>query len=272
MKKLKEIFQYLGIKRKAPDIECTSLEVDSRQVKKGSLFVALKGTKANGLDYAKKAYELGAVAIMFEEGNTPSEELLKEVPVPFIKLSAKRNLGEFCSFFYDEPSKRLGLIGITGTNGKSTITQLIAQWLSVTFSTKCAVFGTLGYGFLPTLKKSSNTTLDAVRLQQTLNEMVNEGARFAALEVSSIGVCEGRIDGCTFVAGGFTNLTRDHLDYHKTMENYAKAKEDFLRRVPKERLVINVDNEQGCKYADTFGKCVAYSCKSDFMGSVSSLI
>ena len=80
MKKLKEIFQYLGIKRKAPDIECTSLEVDSRQVKKGSLFVALKGTKANGLDYAKKAYELGAVAIMFEEGNTPSEELLKEVP------------------------------------------------------------------------------------------------------------------------------------------------------------------------------------------------
>lgn len=77
----------------------------------------------------KKAYELGAVAIMFEEGNTPSEELLKEVPVPFIKLSAKRNLGEFCSFFYDEPSKRLGLIGITGTNGKSTITQLIAQWL-----------------------------------------------------------------------------------------------------------------------------------------------
>lgn len=102
--------------------------------------------------------------------------------------------------------------------------------------------------------------------------MVNEGARFAALEVSSIGVCEGRIDGCTFVAGGFTNLTRDHLDYHKTMENYAKAKEDFLRRVPKERLVINVDNEQGCKYADTFGKCVAYSCKSDFMGSVSSLI
>lgn len=272
MKKLKEIFQYLGIKRKAPDIECTSLEVDSRQVKKGSLFVALKGTKANGLDYAKKAYELGAVAIMFEEGNTPSEELLKEVPVPFIKLSAKRNLGEFCSFFYDEPSKRLGLIGITGTNGKSTITQLIAQWLSVTFSTKCAVFGTLGYGFLPTLKKSSNTTLDAVRLQQTLNEMVKEGARFAALEVSSIGVCEGRIDGCTFVAGGFTNLTRDHLDYHKTMENYAKAKEDFLRRVPKERLVINVDNEQGCKYADTFGKCVAYSCKSDFMGSVSSLI
>ena len=87
MKKLKEIFQYLGIKRKAPDIECTSLEVDSRQVKKGSLFVALKGTKANGLDYAKKAYELGAVAIMFEEGNTPSEELLKEVPVPLDRKS-----------------------------------------------------------------------------------------------------------------------------------------------------------------------------------------
>ncbi|MGN0895085.1 MAG: Mur ligase family protein [Succinivibrio sp.] len=228
MKTLKEVYRYLGIRKKVEtDIEFNDLEVDSRNVKAGNIFIALKGTKVNGLDYAQKAIDAGALAIVYEQGNEPNEQLIKSVKIPFIKLPAKKNLGEFCSWFYDNPSTSLSLIGVTGTNGKSTITQLLAQWLSGSFSNKCAVLGTLGYGFLPKLEKSSNTTLDAVRLQRTLAGMVKQGARYAALEVSSIGVCEGRIDGCHFAAGGFTNLTRDHLDYHKTMEEYASAKFRF---------------------------------------------
>ena len=272
MKTLKEIISFAGVRRKVEDITVTSLELDSRKVEKGTLFIALKGSKVNGLNFMKKAQDSGAVAILHEADNVPDEKQLVDITIPVIKLPARKSLGEFCSWFYDEPSKKLGLIGITGTNGKSTITQLIAQWLSDSFSSKCAVLGTLGVGFLPNLKHSANTTLDAVNLQKTLAQMVDKGARYAALEVSSIGVCEGRIAGCHFSAGGFTNLTRDHLDYHKTMENYAKAKEDFLRMVPPSRVVINVDNEQGERYSSILGRCVAFSCSPDFFSSTTSLL
>ena len=272
MKTLKEVYRYLGIRKKVEtDIEFNDLEVDSRNVKAGNIFIALKGTKVNGLDYAQKAIDSGALAIVYEQGNEPDEQLIKSVKIPFIKLPAKKNLGEFCSWFYDNPSISLSLIGVTGTNGKSTITQLLAQWISGSFSNKCAVLGTLGYGFLPKLEKSSNTTLDAVRLQRTLADMVKQGARYAALEVSSIGVCEGRIDGCHFAAGGFTNLTRDHLDYHKTMEEYASAKFRFLERVPSSRVAVNLDDAEGQRMAERLGNVIAYSCSPDFSGSSASL-
>ncbi len=272
MKTLKEICSFLGIRKKPEAVECRDLEIDSRKVEKGDIFVALKGTKVNGLKFMAKAQQLGAVAILHESDNVPTEAMLRDITIPLIKLPSKVSLGEFAAWYYDNPSKKIGLIGITGTNVKSTITQLIAQWLSNSLSSKCAVLGTLGYGFLPDLVKSSNTTLDAVNLQKTLSNLIEQGARYAALEVSSIGVCEGRIDGCNFSAGGFTNLTRDHLDYHQTMDNYAKAKEDFLVRVPHNRLVINVDNEQGCKYCEDLGKCVVYSCKPDFYSSTAALM
>lgn len=272
MKSLKQIYAFLGIKKKAQDLSFNDLEVDSRQVKAGDLFVALKGTKVNGLDYAQTAQKNGALGILYTNDNEPSEELKASLEIPLIKLGTKKSLGQFCSYFYDDPSSKLGLIGITGTNGKSTITQLIAQFLDKGFALKCAVLGTLGYGFLPNLHKSANTTLDSVRLHKTLNQLLKEGAKYASLEVSSIGVCEGRIDGCNFVSGGFTNLTRDHLDYHKTMENYAKAKLEFLKQVPYSKLVINADNEQGLKYAEEFGKCVVYSCKQDFFSTSASLL
>lgn len=270
MKTLKEVYKFLGIRRKVDEVKLTDLEVDSRAVKSGTLFVALKGTRVNGLDYAKKAQDLGASAILHMADNEPTDEQKDGITIPFVKFSDKKNFGEFCSWFYDNQSTQLGLIGITGTNGKSTITQLIAQYLSDSLDSKCAVLGTLGFGFLPNLEKSSNTTLDSVRLHKTLHNLVEQGARYAALEVSSIGVCEGRIDGCQFVSGGFTNLTRDHLDYHKTMEDYAKAKEDFLARVPQSKLAINVDNEQGAKFAEKYGNCIAYSCKPNFFSTVSA--
>lgn len=271
MKTLKEIFSFLQSRKKAPEIQAQDLEVDSRAVKSGDVFVAVKGTKVNGLDYALKAQEQGAVLIVYENDNELSDELLEKLAIPALKIPAKKTLADFASWFYDEPSKRLGLIGVTGTNGKSTITQLIAQWFAA-IDVKCAVLGTLGFGFLPKLEKSANTTLDCVRLQRSLSSMAEAGARYAALEVSSIGVCEGRIDGCTFAAGGFTNLTRDHLDYHGTMENYAKAKGQFLQMLPQARAVINVDNEQGVKYAEDMSNCVVYSVSKNFTYSSASSI
>jgi UDP-N-acetylmuramoyl-L-alanyl-D-glutamate--2,6-diaminopimelate ligase len=272
MKKLKQIVSFLGLKKKVEDIEVLDLEIDSRKIKEGSAFLALKGTRTNGLKYMRSAQEAGAAAILYQEKNPPSDEDLEGITIPVIKIPKDKKIGLLASWFYDNPSNKIGLIGITGTNGKSTITQLIAQWLSFGMDTKCAVLGTLGFGFLPDLQKSSNTTLDAVTLQKTLYQMVHQGAHYAALEVSSIGAVEGRIDGCTFSAAGYTNLTRDHLDYHKTMENYAEAKLNFLKRVPPKRIVLNVDNEQGIKYSEELHGCVAYSCKSDFFSSTNSLL
>ena len=271
MKTLKEIFAFLQSRKKAPEGAALDLEVDSRAVNPGDVFVAVKGTKVNGLDYALKAQEKGAALIVYENDNELPESLEAQLVIPALKIPAKKTLADFASWYYDEPSSRLGLIGITGTNGKSTITQIIAQWFNA-IDIKCAVFGTLGYGFLPKLHKSANTTLDTVRLQRSLRQVLDEGARYATLEVSSIGVCEGRIDGCTFACGGFTNLTRDHLDYHGTMENYAKAKGDFLDRVPENRLVINVDNEQGVKYAENRNRCVVYSVSPTFIQSSASVM
>ena len=272
MKKLKQIVSFLGLKKKVEDVEVLDLEIDSRKIKEGSAFLALKGTRTNGLKYMRSAQEAGAAAILYQDKNPPSDEDLEGVTIPVIKIPKDKKIGLLASWFYDNPSNKIGLIGITGTNGKSTITQLIAQWLSFGMDTKCAVLGTLGFGFLPDLQKSSNTTLDAVTLQKTLNQMVHQGAHYAALEVSSIGAVEGRIDGCSFSAAGYTNLTRDHLDYHKTMEKYAEAKLNFLKRVSPKRIVLNVDNEQGIKYSEELHGCVAYSCKSDFFSSTNSLL
>ena len=227
---LQEVAAFLEEDKNVGSCSLSTLEEDSRQVVKGSLFYAHKGHTVDGFDFMLKAQEQGAAAVICDCDAEPSQEQLKDVSIPVLHLKKGMTIGEFASWFYFNPSSKLRLIGITGTNGKSTVTQLIAQYFAL-FNRKCAVFGTLGYGFLPNLKQSSNTTLSAVALQKALAEVVKEGADYAALEVSSIGVCEGRIDGCVFSGGAFTNLTRDHLDYHKTMENYAKAKREFLNRV-----------------------------------------
>ncbi len=272
MKKLKQIVSYLGIRKAVNDVDVLDLEIDSRKVKDGTAFVALKGTKTNGLKFIKKAQDAGAVAILYEAENTPEKEDLEGITIPLVKIPKDKSIGKLASWFFDNPSNKIGLIGITGTNGKSTITQLIAQWLSFGFNTKCAVLGTLGFGFLPNLQKSANTTLDAINLQRALNQLVNDGAHYAALEVSSIGFKEGRVDGCNFSGAGFTNLTRDHLDYHHTMENYANAKLGFLKQINPKRIVVNVDNECGVKFSEELQGCVAYSCKSDFFSSTNSLL
>ncbi len=256
LSELKEFCAYRGSVDGAAQID--DLQTDSRKAGPKTVFVALRGTRVNGLDYALKAQEAGAAAVIVPEDNRPSLELLEKLRVPVFVLPKKKALSELADWFYDSPSQRLGLIGVTGTNGKSTTVELIAQWLT-RLNRKCAVLGTLGVGFLPDLEKTANTTLDAISLQRTLHNLLAKGARYAAMEVSSIGAAEGRVDNCRFVAGGYTNLTRDHLDYHGTMENYADAKARFLSMVTLGHLAVNIDNSQGLKYASTFPHSVLYS-------------
>lgn len=186
--------------------------------------------------------------------DTPEAKAIAAVKMVRLVLPRHKSLGGLASFIYGNPSERLRVIGVTGTNGKSTITHLIAQMLEEC-GHKCAILGTLGHGFLGQLEHSDNTTLDAISLQRELKRYADEGADYAVMEVSSIGFCEGRVSGVTFYAGAFSNLSRDHLDYHVTMEDYFSSKLNFLRRIPSTRLVVNCQNESGKRIAEAIPNC-----------------
>ena len=194
-------------------------------------------------------------------GETPEAAAISDARMLRLVLPTTRNLSALAGFIYDNPSEKLRLIGVTGTNGKSTITSLIAQMLT-SCGQKCAVFGTLGYGFLDDLQPAANTTLDAISMQRELANYVEKGAKYAVMEVSSIGFCEGRVSGLSFYAGAFSNLSRDHLDYHKTMEDYFEAKLNFLRMIPVKHLVINEEGEYGAQLVEQFPEACRVSFKS----------
>lgn len=220
----------------------SSLESDSRKVTAGAAFIAVPGAH-DGHAYIKDALLKGArLVIVTKEEEVPdavkADPLYKErALVPEIPV----RVGEFAAWFYDSPSLKMRVLGVTGTNGKSTVTHMLASLLE-SEGKKCAIFGTLGNGFLGSLHKSPNTTLEPVELQKELAAMADQGATWVAMEVSSIGVCEGRVEGIFFRGGGFTNLTRDHLDYHKTEAAYFEAKKRFLKTVPARNLCVN-DND-----------------------------
>ncbi len=264
---LKDLCDFVGAKADQSNLgaEIRFLQTDSRLCDEFSVFVPLNGTRVNGCDFLKNAQEHGAAAVLISNDNKPSDAQLQGIHIPLIYMDKDAYFyAMVAAWLNNYPSKKLKLIGITGTNGKSTITSLISQWLALVSGVKVGLLGTLGYGFLPNLHKSANTTLDAINLQRVLGEMVKADARYAVMEVSSIGVCEGRIQECEFAAGGFTNLTRDHLDYHKTMENYAKAKKKFLDMLPEDHVVINVDDNCGESFAKDYPECIAISYKKNY--------
>ena len=203
--------------------------------------------------------ELAAACYRATDGSAAAKAINK-VKMLRLVLPHNKSLSALAGFIYGNPSQKLRLIGVTGTNGKSTITNLIAQMLNAC-GHKTALFGTLGYGFLDDLQPSANTTLDAISLQRELAHYVELGADYAVMEVSSIGFCEGRVSGLTFHAGAFSNLSRDHLDYHQTMEEYFQAKLNFLRMIPPTRLVINCAQEVGRRVNEAVPNC--YTVKLD---------
>lgn len=261
---LKEICLYLNIPFEFDyNPQITDIEQDSRKVTPGSMFYARIGGRTDGRNYLDQAIANGAVAILCDYNyqlNTTQKQQCVNIPV--ITLPEQYSIGAFANWFYDYPSNSVKVIGITGTNGKTTCTHMLAS-LITNLGYKCAVMGTIGYGFLPDLKPCANTTMDALDIQKTLSLLHREGAEYVAMEVSSIGVCENRVKYVEFAAGGFTNLTRDHLDYHENMDAYADAKRQFLNKVPAERVAINIHDKYGNDFAHILAQSILVGYKTD---------
>ncbi len=228
------------------NIEITAVTTDSRKVKPGTLFCAVKGHTLDGHDFIEDAKARGASAVLTE----------KEVPGLYHRL------GELADFFYDQPSKHLKLIGVTGTNGKTSTTHYLAELLYL-IGEKSAVIGTVGNGPWGHLLEATNTTPDVITLHQLLREYVNTGIKWVVMEVSSHALDQNRIDAARFFGAIFTNLTQDHLDYHKTMAAYGAAKAKLFQHP---ELKIAVFNEED-PFSKTIIKGTSLSCQCFFYNS-----
>jgi UDP-N-acetylmuramoyl-L-alanyl-D-glutamate--2,6-diaminopimelate ligase len=222
------------------------LATDSRAVAAGDVFLAYPGERADGRRFVADAVARGAAAVLWERDGFA---WAGELGAPNVGVAGlKRLAGPLAAEVYGRPSERLWAVGVTGTNGKTSCTQWIAQALAGA-GRRCAVVGTLGLGFPGALAENPNTTPDAVLLQQALKRFADEGAACVALEASSIGLDQGRLEGTRFACALFTNLSRDHLDYHADMEAYAQAKMRLFRTAGLGHAVLNLDDALGVRIA-----------------------
>jgi UDP-N-acetylmuramoyl-L-alanyl-D-glutamate--2,6-diaminopimelate ligase len=220
--------------------------IDSRSVRPGDVFVAVPGGKTDGRRYLDDAIAHGAAAALVDAADWHGGE----VAVPVLAVAGLRtHLGSIAADYYGRPSEQLLSIGVTGTNGKTSCSQWIAQLLTRE-GRRCAVIGTVGIGFPGSLQPSDLTTPDAVSLQREVRHLLDAGAQALAMEVSSIGLAQGRVDGMRFDVALFTNLTRDHLDVHGTMERYEAAKAMLFEWPGLAHAVINLDDPAGRRIAE----------------------
>jgi UDP-N-acetylmuramoyl-L-alanyl-D-glutamate--2,6-diaminopimelate ligase len=222
----------------------TGLALDSRTVIAGDAFIAMAGAKQHGLAHVEQAIRKGASAVIYDPAGT-GQQLAEAWPsrdaalVPMIAVeNLGLKLGELAARFYRDPSRFMAVIGITGTNGKTSCSQFLSQMLD-----DCGIIGTLGWGEWGKLNKTLNTTPDALAVQKILAELVKDKKQAVAMEVSSHGLEQGRVNGVTFKGAVFTNISRDHLDYHGTMEAYLQAKLALLRQPGLAFAVVNLDDE-----------------------------
>ncbi|MDB5004990.1 MAG: UDP-N-acetylmuramoyl-L-alanyl-D-glutamate--2,6-diaminopimelate ligase [Mucilaginibacter sp.] len=251
----------------AADVEISAVVFDSRKVVPGSLFVAVKGTQVDGHDYIEKAIKDGAVAIICEElpGHTAGE-------VDFLMVgNSAVALGIVSANFYDNPSNKLKLVGVTGTNGKTTIATLLYQ-LFRDLGYKCGLLSTVENQINGKIIPSTHTTPDQVELNSLVDEMVTQGCDYCFMEVSSHAVAQHRIEGLNFAGGIFSNLTHDHLDYHKTFDNYLKAKKAFFDGLSKNAFALtnNDDKNGSVMLQNTKAHKKTYALKSmaDYKGKI----
>lgn len=262
MKKLTALFNLPSL---SADVEINELVLDSRNVKAGDLFVAVKGHKIDATRFIEQAILAGASAVIADTDSVDahlSVEFQHQKPViHYYNLSA--NLSEIADKFYDSPSKKLTLVGVTGTNGKTTVSQLLAQWVQH-LGHKAAVMGTIGNGLLGQIVEAKNTTGSPIEIQSSLASFVDAGADFAAIEVSSHGLVQHRVEALDFKAAIFTNLSRDHLDYHGTMEEYAQAKKRFFFELNPDLQILNADDPIGAAWLKELPNGIAVSCDANF--------
>ena len=222
-------------------VDITGVNIDSRRIEAGHLFIAIPGTQTDGHKYIPKAIELGAKAILCEQ--VPEE---KAEGVTYITVaSTEAEVGKVATLFYGDPSAKLTLVGVTGTNGKTTIATLLYNMFRK-MGHKCGLLSTVCNYIEGEAIPADHTTPDPIELNRLLAQMVSAGCEYAFMECSSHAIAQQRIGGLTFKGGIFTNLTRDHLDYHKTFENYRDAKKAFFDGLGKDAFaIINADDKNG---------------------------
>ncbi|MEQ8581272.1 MAG: UDP-N-acetylmuramoyl-L-alanyl-D-glutamate--2,6-diaminopimelate ligase [Marinoscillum sp.] len=269
MKTLKDILYGVSLTELHGDREreISSLAFDSRRVKKGGLFIAIKGLNVDGHDYIGTAVDMGAVAILCE--NLPEK---RKQSITYIQVdNSAAAMGIVAANFHDNPSRKLSLVGVTGTNGKTTTATLLFQ-----------LFQQLGYkvGLLSTVENKIDhkvldakfTTPDSLQLNELLGEMVSQGCTHCFMEVSSHALVQHRTSGLQFAGGIFTNISHDHLDYHETFEAYIKAKKMLFDKLPKEAFaLVNADDKRGMvMLQNTRAEKNTYSLKSmaDFRAKI----
>lgn len=267
--KLKDIIQSITVSETTGSLEkeITGIHMDSRNIEKSFLFVAVKGTQTDGHDYIDKAIEKGATAVICEV--FPSH---LQTDVTYIKVKDTEDcVGKLATSFYGNPTSKLDLIGVTGTNGKTTIATLLYNMFR-RFGYKTGLISTVCNYIDGEAIPTEHTTPDPITLNSLLGRMAEEGCKYVFMEVSSHSVTQKRIGGLVFAGGIFTNLTRDHLDYHKTFENYLKAKKTFFDNLPKNAFALtNADDKNGSVMVqNTKAHIATYSLRTlcDFKGKV----
>ena len=237
----------------APGIAISSIASDTRDVREGTLFLACRGERSHGLDYAAQAIEAGAAAIAYDASTARK---VPEIDAPLIPVDGLRGrLGEIANRFYDHPSQSVRVLAVTGTNGKTTVAWLLAQCLQRLGRT-CGYAGTLGFGVDELGGGEGMTTPDVVEFHRRLAMFRDAGANCAAVEVSSHALAQDRIDGVAIDTALFTNLTRDHLDYHGDMQAYGEAKASLFLAAEPARQIVNVDSNFGRELAKRCGRDV----------------
>ena len=266
--KLKKLFQNIDCLEISGDLnaEVSGIEFDSRKVIRNSVFVAQRGIHADGHKFITTAIEKGATVIVCEE--FPYE---LEKNVTYIKVTdSNKILGELASAFYDFPTSKMKVVGVTGTNGKTSIATLLHR-LFLNLGYKAGLISTISYKINEKEETASHTTPDALKIQKLMAAMVDEGCEFCFMEVSSHAIHQQRISGINFAGGIFTNITHDHLDYHKTFAEYVKVKKAFFDKLPPVAFAVtNIDDKNGMvmlqntqahKYTYSVCKMADFRCK-----------
>jgi len=243
-----------GLRADAAVGAVTGVSYDSRTVTTGQVFVALRGQHADGTAFARQAIERGAAAIVSEQAAPEG------VRVPWAMVEdARLALAVIATTFYRDPSREMQVIGITGTNGKTTTAYLVASIFEAA-GIRCGLLGTVAYRIGDVVHEATRTTPEAPDVQALLRQMVDEGCGACAMEVSSHALSLRRVDGMTFAAGVFTNLTRDHLDFHADMDEYFRAKRRLFEMLPRDApSLLNLDDPRGSALIDAGGRPVTYA-------------
>ena len=249
------------------EVEIKEVNIDSRQVREGDLFMAMRGTQTDGHAYIASAIEKGAVAVLCED---LPEQLNDGVTYIQVKESEDA-VGKLATTFYGDPTSKLKLVGVTGTNGKTTIATLLYNTFRY-FGYKVGLVSTVCNYIDDEAVPTEHTTPDPITLNRLLGKMADCGCEYAFMEVSSHSIDQKRISGLKFAGGIFTNLTRDHLDYHKSVDNYLRAKKKFFDDMPKNAFCLtNLDDKNGMVMTqNTRAKVYTYSLRSlsDFKGKL----